>query len=213
MLYDSTASADIPSSAEAVAGYANGQFAWSRADWDRWSHVPTLSIDVLNEGVGNVLDVEQGDATPADAPAWLAGARKRGIALPTIYCNLATFSSVISEFLRQGVPQGAYWIADWTGGAHQVSPPASAVQFADPASSGGHYDTSVVFDLRILRPPAALLTPPPGPQWLVNYLPVGTPTPAPWSAVVTIGVDAPTAEAAMATIPPGSTLVGVHGPF
>lgn len=215
ILYDSTNAADIPASAQAVAGYVNGAYAWTNADWHYWSKVPTLRIDVLNQGVGNVLDVERGDATPADAPLWLNRARARGIALPLIYCSLAAFPAVIDAFARTGVPEGGYWIADWTGLAHQVTPPASIVQYADPAhGSGGHYDVSTVFDPHVLSTPwwSPPLVPI-GPAWVLQYVPPGVPLPATVAQLVTVTVHAPDAASAEAQVPAGGTLFAVHGPL
>lgn len=212
-LYDSTNAHDIPAMAQAVAGYVNGAYAWDETDWQMWEHVPTLRIDVLNEDVGNVLDVERGDATPADAPVWTNRARARGIELPVTYCNLATFPTVIGEFRRMGIPEAAYWIADWTGAVHNVTPPASAVQYAYPPESGGHFDLSVVYDGRILLPPASSVAAPTGPSWVVQYIPPGVPLPASVGQLVTVTVRAADSDAAEAMVPAGGTLFAVHGPF
>lgn len=214
-LYDSTNAAAIPADAAAVAGYGNGTYAWSPADWQRWAHVPTLMIDVKNENIGQVLDVERGDAVPADAPAWAARARERGVMVPLIYCSRAAWQSVIDAFIHDGVAQGGYWIADWTDEPHQTEPPASLVQYTNPPLSGGHYDISIVEDESVLVPAsAAPITAPPGTYtWIIDWIPAGVPVPALPGLVKHTTVVASDAQQAIAQAPQGSTFVGVHGPY
>jgi hypothetical protein len=107
---------NIPVTARIVAGYvAPSGFAWTAADWARFptaTHVRiTPSAEVTGAGV-EVLDVEKLDATPAQAPIWAHLQRAAG-RIPTVYCNLATWSSVIEEFDQALEAQPAYWIAHY----------------------------------------------------------------------------------------------------
>src|SRR5208282_854204 len=103
----------LPAGTAALAGYANG--AWpSAADISaRFPDVAVLSIDVLAAGVGGVLDVETGDATPADAPAWTKDARARDVGTPWVYLNLSTWPAAVAAFRRADVTPPAWWIASW----------------------------------------------------------------------------------------------------
>lgn len=133
-----------------VAGYINGNFAWTRADWDLFPHADKVEITVTaSADAGDVLDVEPGNAAPDQAADWIRRRKASGYYRPSIYCNLATVPAV-----RQGT--GAYilardydiWVADWTGSPHEVTAPGlpraacSVTQYRNTAD----YDVSVVYD-------------------------------------------------------------------
>lgn len=146
-LYDSTAAADIPTSAAMVAGYlAPSKFAWSTVDWDRFPHAVKVRIAVrATTNDGHVLDVERGDATPAQALGWVTMRRAAG-ADPTVYCSESLWPSVKAAFTAAAVAQPHYWVAAYPGGGRVIPVGAIAHQYADPATSGGHFDLSVVAD-------------------------------------------------------------------
>lgn len=145
-MYDSVNARDIPTTAQIVAGYDTGRFAWSKADWARFPHAVHVHIATqASYNTGHVLDVEPGDATPSEAPGWVRRRRVAGVD-PTIYCSLSNWEQVRGEFRRQGVAEPHYWIARYDGRAVL---PAGAVakQYADPGTHGkGHFDLSVVAD-------------------------------------------------------------------
>ncbi len=136
--------------AEMVAGYVNGSYAWTQAEWDLFPHAVKVQVTVTAAAdAGDVLDVESGDATPEQTAGWIRMRKAAGYYRPSIYCNLASIPAV-----RQGT--GAYilgrdydiWVADWTGSPHQVTAPGlpeatcSATQYQNTAD----YDLSVVYD-------------------------------------------------------------------
>lgn len=146
-MYDSTTATDIPRNATMVAGYLPpSQFAWSAADWARFPNAVKVRIAIFaSVNDGHVLDVEPGDATPAQAPGWVVMRRRAGVD-PTVYCNASTWPTVRAEFQRQRIPEPHYWIARYDG---VVNIPAGAVakQYANPAVHGrGHFDLSAVAD-------------------------------------------------------------------
>lgn len=142
-MYDSTTAADIPARAPMVAGYIDGAFAWSARDWARFVGVPRVTIAVhASTNDGDVLDVESGDATPAQAPAWIKHRQAAGLWRPTIYCPRSWVPDVHAAC--SGLVYDL-WTADYTGHAH-VTAGAVATQYANPPSSGGHYDLSLVTD-------------------------------------------------------------------
>ncbi len=156
-----------------VAGYLNGQFAWSQAEWALFpnAHHVTISI-TAGANVGDVLDVESGDATPDQTAGWIAMRKAAGLYRPTIYCSLDVIPAV-----RVGT--GRYildkdydiWVANFTGVPHQV-PGCAATQYESTAN----YDVSAVYDTAWPHRKAPAPTPPPGPA----------PVPAPSGLSVTL---------------------------
>lgn len=174
-MYDSTNAADIPTDAAAVAGYANGQFAWRASDWALFPAASKLGIDVDNQGVGGCLDIEKGDATPADAPGWVARRHAAGINRPWLYMNRSTWEDVHDVLVRSNLPENSwgYWVADWTGEPHELAlvdgTRADAVQYANPDTSGGHFDLSAIYGpLPAVGAPAPAPTEEPTPAPVTN---------------------------------------------
>lgn len=141
---------DFPDAAM-VAGYANGTYAWSQADWNLFPNAVKVRISVTaSANTGDVLDVEAGDASPSQTAGWIRLRKSAGYSRPTIYCS----RSVIPE-VRTGT--GSYvldkdydiWVADWTGSAHQVTAPgpgASVPCAATQYQNTANYDVSAVYD-------------------------------------------------------------------
>lgn len=116
-MYDAVTAANIPADAKMVAGYVDQIVLkpWTAADWARFPGATKVEIvKKATSDFGHVLDVEPGDATPAQAPGWAAMRRRAG-ADPTIYVNASTWPSVRAEFVRQGVAPPHYWIARYDG--------------------------------------------------------------------------------------------------
>jgi hypothetical protein len=147
-----------------VAGYLNGIYAWSQAEWGLFPHADHVTISVTaSANAGDVLDVETGDATPDQAHGWIAMRKAAGLYRPTIYCSRSVIPAV-----RAGT--GSYvlgkdydiWVADYDGSAASVYPGTAAKQYL---STPG-YDLSVVYDAGWphRKPPG---TPPPvaAPGW------------------------------------------------
>lgn len=134
-----------------VAGYVNGDYAWTQADWDLFPHAVKVQITITaSANTGDVLDVESGNATPDQTAGWIKQRKASGYYRPTIYCNLSTVPAV-----RVGT--GAYilgedydiWVADWTGSAHEVTAPGPGAAVACSATqyeNTANYDVSAVYD-------------------------------------------------------------------
>lgn len=148
-MFDSTNPGAIPATAAMVAGYVDGIFAWSPSAWARFPNAVKVRIAVrATTNNGHVLDVERGDASPAEAPPWVSMRRAAGVD-PSIYCNVSTWPDVIAAFNHAGVPQPHYWVAHYRAGAAIPAIPAGsvAIQYADPPDgSGGQWDISAVAD-------------------------------------------------------------------
>jgi len=142
LMYDSVTAADIPVDAPAVAGYADGRYEWTRADWNRFPTTLRLDITVLG-GVADVLDVETGDATPSQAVDWVRTMRQHGYPYPGVYCNSNLWPTVKATFTAHQVDQPWYWIADYDGLA-TIPDGALAKQYRNPPESGGHFDVSAI---------------------------------------------------------------------
>lgn len=145
-MFDSTNARDIPVNAALVAGYANGRYAWSPADWKRWvaqSHV-VISVDAWYHAA-LVLDVEFGDARPEQVNGWIIGAEKATGWTPTLYGTKSTLDRC-KVLVAQGKLEADYWLAEWTRVPHLPAGYA-ACQYAAPGhGSPGHFDMSVVAD-------------------------------------------------------------------
>lgn len=160
-MYDAVTPSNIPADAQMVAGYVDGRYAWTAADWARFPHAVKVRIAVFpTTDDGHVLDCENGDATPNQCPGWVKMRRAAG-ADPTIYMSLAIRNAVVAAFQSQGVaqPSYGYWIAAYPGNGANLYPGDVAHQYADP----GPVDISVVADFW------------PG----VDVVPVPVPHPAP----------------------------------
>ena len=138
-------STDIPINTPIVAGYVDGTYRWSDADWGRFPDAVHVRIAVLaTTNDGHVLDVEQGNATPDQAPAWVAARRAAGFD-PTVYVNLANVQAVRAAFVAAGVPEPHYWLAHYDNDP-TIPPGYVAKQYANPPLAGAHYDASSVAD-------------------------------------------------------------------
>jgi hypothetical protein len=144
-----------------VAGYVNGIYAWSQAEWDLFPHADHVTISVTaSANAGDVLDVETGDATPAEAAAWIRMRKAAGLFRPTVYCSLSVIPDVRRETgsLVLGVDYDI-WVADYDDSASNVYPLAVAKQYRSTAG----WDASAVYDERWphRKPPGTPVPPPP----------------------------------------------------
>lgn len=158
-MYDSVSPERIPVDAAMVAGYIQGPYAWSAADWARFPHARHVQIaTVARPPAGVMLDVERGDAAPDLAPNWCVLRREAGVD-PSVYMNMSTWPVVRAAFHAHAVAEPHYWVADYDGIA--VLPAgAIAKQYATEQPPG--CDTSIVADFWPGVDPAP--TPPPDTQ-------------------------------------------------
>lgn len=157
VMYDSVTAADIPADAAIVAGYVDGLYAWSgrpevpSGDWARFPNAKRITISVNGGGVADFWDCETGDLNPGQAAVMVQTYPGTGV-----YCSLSLAPQVISAMHWAGMDgQYTLWIADWTGEPHipsvsatingtLITPTVVACQYANPDSSGGHYDLSLI---------------------------------------------------------------------
>lgn len=156
--------------AEMVAGYVDGTYQWSADEWALFPDSVKVEISVnAHNRIGDVLDVETGDATPAEAHDWIAARKAAGLHRPTIYCSYAVVPQVRLETreLALGVDYDI-WVARWDGdGAPPPMPGTPATYAAKQFSSDQLKDVSVVYDdgwphRTAVNPPPPAQLPAPG---------------------------------------------------
>ena len=146
IIYDSDNPDDIPSGVKA-AGYVNGyaHVAWDARGWARFPDAIRISVFAYN--AGDALDVENGDATPAQAPGWVKMRLAAGVALPWVYVNRSNQRATEDAMWAGGIPlyKAAMWVAtlDGTKAVARYRYPVAAVQYANSTLAGGHYDLSI----------------------------------------------------------------------
>ncbi len=128
----------------AIAGYVNGAYQTFNALVKRFPKAKALSISVFSGGDARCLDIETGDATPADAPAWVRRQHARGIKRPVVYANTSTMPAVIAALTASGIHRGEYlvWTAHYTGVAH-IEPGSDATQYKNVEQGASNYDVSL----------------------------------------------------------------------
>ena len=141
-MYDAVTPGNIPTSAQMVAGYVDGRYAWHANDWARFPNAVKVRIAVFSStNDGHVLDIEPGCSTPASAPGWVQRRRAAGVD-PSVYCNTSTWPTVRAAFAAAHIAEPHYWIAAYPGIGAALYPGSIAHQYADP----GPVDISVVAD-------------------------------------------------------------------
>lgn len=106
------------------AGYTTGSggIAWSAAQFASSPGCVRIDQDYLaSDHTADVLDVENGAATPAECPAWVKAAlanyrsaARPGQRSPAIYCNGSTLTAVCNSLLAGGVTSANIWLANWS---------------------------------------------------------------------------------------------------
>lgn len=139
---DSVTVSSLPDGFDLYAGYNDGRYKNVDQVKARFPTKTVLSIAVFpTDDVGDVLDVETGDATPEEAPAWIVRRRLDGHKGPLVYCSLALWATVGAQFDAQKVEQPGYWLAAYPGPGPQLIQ-GNGHQWIDR----GGYDESVMPD-------------------------------------------------------------------
>jgi len=124
-MYDSVTVSEIPPGAQAVAGYVGGRFVTvpELRAWFPAAHLLTIAVSATQDA--DCLDIETGDATPAEAAAWYVRQRARGITRPCVYASASVMQSdVIPVIMAAKIPRATVrlWSAHYTGTAHICGP-------------------------------------------------------------------------------------------
>lgn len=140
-MYDSVNANNLPVNGDFYAGYVAGNWPNFIEISKKFPKKRVVSIAVQADEDAQVLDIEQGDATADQAPAWVVRMRKAGRKRPTIYTSRANVPAVMAALDAAKVPHPDFWVADWTGAEHSV-PGAVAVQYM----STPEYDKTCITD-------------------------------------------------------------------
>lgn len=116
--YDSVSVGNIPHDAAAAAYYVNGRFANEAAVKRQAPNAKYTSIAVNTDAIADSLDIEPGNATIADAPAWF---RKFKLARPgkkpIFYCSASDADALVATLKHAFIERSAYilWTAHYIG--------------------------------------------------------------------------------------------------
>jgi hypothetical protein len=96
LFYDSTRPALIPADAAGVMPYADGDFAWSQADLERFAHAEKRSITLTGDPAADMIDVEHGAASFATAREYIQERSAAGN-VPVVYVDRANLPPLRSR--------------------------------------------------------------------------------------------------------------------
>jgi hypothetical protein len=128
-MYDTIEPSLIPPNPEAVAGYVGGNWPTFNELVTKFPKAKHLSIAVNSAEDAECLDVEAGDASPADVPAWVHRQEARDQRYPVIYASLSTWPQIEAVVGRLQIRR---WVADYDGIA-EVPAGYNAKQYTDHA--------------------------------------------------------------------------------
>lgn len=152
VMFDSVDLTQLPREAKAVAGYVGG-------NWPTFIRLKVLfrlakkvSIAVASRYDADCLDIERGDATPGDAPAWVRRQQARGEKQPIVYGSVSEMDNILHILAASGISRREVrvWTAHDTDHAHICGPhtcgelhsaEADATQWTD-TSRGKNLDES-----------------------------------------------------------------------
>lgn len=120
VMFDDTSVDLIPKNAKAVAGYTSGLYPTFPTLVKLFPKARRVSIAVASSEYADVLDIEAGDATNADAAPWFyRKATNRGF-----YTSASNAAALISALAAAGVRRDRYtlWTAHYDGTRHVCSP-------------------------------------------------------------------------------------------
>jgi len=116
-MFDAIDTSQIPSNAQAVAGYAGGNWPTFASLAAKFPNAYRLSIAVNSGEDADCLDVEPGDATVGDTPGWYARQRARGVARPCLYASAGIMNDLLGTLQQAGIsrPSVRLWSAHYSG--------------------------------------------------------------------------------------------------
>lgn len=125
VMFDDTSWQLIPSKAPAVAGYVGGNYETWPEIIHNFPDAHKLSIAVNAGERARCLDVETGDAVPAQAPDWVRGMLERHPDLyPVLYGSISLMPEILGAMLDSGFKRNEFllWSAHYTFHPHICGP-------------------------------------------------------------------------------------------
>lgn len=186
VLFDSVDLGQFPVGPQAVAGYVDGAFANAQALAARFPHARLLTIAVDPAHDAEALDIENGDATPADAAQWFARQVARGVQRPCLYASVGLMQAQVVPVLKAaGIGRDVVrlWTAHYAGlhvCAHdtcgELAFPADGTQWTDRAYGRSLDQSLLAADFfGTVAAPSPATAPSPVPAWqeaMMQALPV-----------------------------------------
>jgi hypothetical protein len=118
----------------AYAGYTSGFWPTFPVLQERFPHAHLLSVAVNAAHDAQCLDVEPGDATNGQAPAWVRRQHARGIHRPCVYTSASNAGALVRTLAAAGIARARYrlWSAHYGLGPHICSPRTCAYPGVPP---------------------------------------------------------------------------------
>lgn len=157
VMFDSIDLSQVPASPFAVAGYTAGHWPNYLKVRTTWPHTHAISIAISANYHADCLDIEPGDATPAQAPGWVTADIKAGFAHPCVYSSYYEFVNQVRPALAAAHIARASiyeWDADYRGCNGAIDQSFDATQCTDNALGRNLDESNVTLQfLSIAQPP------------------------------------------------------------
>ena len=155
---------NLPPGMDLYAGYDDGNYDDWNAICTRFPGKTVLAITTNPaDNEGDVIDVENGDASPSQAPQWIAR-RRLNHGGPIVYCSWSALTTVVAEFNSAHVPLPAFWVAGYPAPDGDAIPTVPGVNIvAHQWIDHGGWDESIVADFLPGIDPVVPIPNPPNP--------------------------------------------------
>lgn len=144
-MYDTVTVDTVPANPPAVAGYVAGHWPTYEGLVLRFPKAKHLSIAVQADQNAQCLDVEPGDASNAQAPAWVERQLARGVKRPVLYTSVSNWPALLATLHGAGISRQEIriWSAHYGRGKHICSGACNNFGFIGPADATQWTDTSL----------------------------------------------------------------------
>ena len=172
-MFDAIDLSQIPVGPAAVGAYVDGRWATAAAAAARFPHAHLLTIATSAGSDAETLDIETGDATPADAAAWYARQKARGVQRPCLYASAGLMQAAVIPALQlAGINRAdvRLWAAHYSGRhicgpgtCGELSIDADGCQWTDRAFGRSLDQSMLLPDFFAVTAPAPTPIPQPSP--------------------------------------------------
>jgi hypothetical protein len=166
-MFDTITLSTVPANPFALAGYTSGFWPTFVPLLKAWPKAHVVSIAVSARRGGKCLDVEPGDAMPAEAPGWYRKERAAGVKKPCFYSSWWEFTKQLRPALRSagiGRQDVFEWDADYVYHP-RLDVGFDATQWTDHAYGRNLDQSTVTLNfLSVAQPPYVKVKPKPRPK-------------------------------------------------